>query len=143
MEAYDMIYEAIKEDGPFDGILGFSHGGTLAAGFMAHHAAQNPYDAPLFRCAIFFNAILPFQMTDEDTPIWGEEVEGRIKIPTLHVMGRNDFVYNYSLSLYNLCDVELSNILVHDKGHEIPSDGKTVTKMAAAIRDLGRRSIFY
>jgi hypothetical protein len=29
-------------EGPFDGVLGFSHGGTLAAGFMIHHAKMNP-----------------------------------------------------------------------------------------------------
>ena len=27
-EAYDLIYEMIEEDGPIDGILGFSHGAT-------------------------------------------------------------------------------------------------------------------
>nr|QTE75993.1 ZopR1 [Diffractella curvata]BBU42027.1 putative hydrolase [Diffractella curvata] len=142
MEAYDMLYEVIEEEGPFDGILGFSHGGTLATGFLAHHATLNPYDPPLFRCAVFFSSLAPFRMNDDETPVFEEGLEGKIKIPTLHVMGTKDFIYSYSLHLFNLCDVKSSAILVHDRGHEIPSDGKTLARMAAAFRDLGTRSMF-
>ncbi|KAH8799345.1 putative DUF341 family oxidoreductase [Xylogone sp. PMI_703] len=142
IEAYEMLYETLEEEGPFDGILGFSHGGALAAGFIAHHATHNPYDSSLFRCAIFFSSLPPFRMNDEQIPIFEEGLEGKINIPTLHVIGNQDFVYNYSINLYNLCDLKSSTILVHNKGHEIPTDGKTVIKMAAAIRDLSSRSMF-
>jgi predicted esterase len=142
MEAYDMLYETIEEDGPFDGILGFSHGGALATGFIAHHATHNPYGSPLFRCAVFFNSLPPFRMNEEQIPVFEKGLEGKIKIPTLHVMGNKDFVYKYSLNLYDLCDLKSSAHLVHDKGHEIPTDGKMVAKMAAAIRDLSIRSMF-
>nr|QTE76001.1 ScyR1 [Scytalidium album] len=143
MEAYDLLYETIEEDGPFDGIIGFSHGGALATGFMAHHAAKNPYDSPLFQCAIFFNSMPPFRMDDEQNPIFEKGLEGKIRIPTLHVMGTKDFAYKYSVNLYNLCDSKSSSIVLHDKGHEIPRDGKAVSKIAAAIRDLGSRSMFH
>lgn len=140
--AYDMLYEIIEEEGPFDCVLGFSHGGAVAAGLMVHHAEQNPYDSPLFRCAIFFSSFPPFRMNDNNEPILNEGLEGKITVPTLHVMGSKDFVYKYSLDLYNLCKSESSAILTHDKGHEIPTDAKLVAKMAAAIRDLSRRSMF-
>ncbi|EED18832.1 DUF341 family oxidoreductase, putative [Talaromyces stipitatus ATCC 10500] len=140
--AYNMLYEIIEEDGPFDCILGFSHGGAVAAGLMVHHITQNPYDSPLFRCAIFFNSFPPFRMNDENEPILNEGLEGKLTVPTLHVAGRQDFVYNYSLNLYKICNAETSTLLTHDGGHEIPTDAKMITKMAAAIRDLSRRSMF-
>src|SRR4051794_3769504 len=55
LDAYELLYETIALHGPFDGVLGFSHGGTLAAGFLIHHAKMSPQEPPLFRCAIFVN----------------------------------------------------------------------------------------
>ncbi|RFU24181.1 hypothetical protein B7463_g12157, partial [Scytalidium lignicola] len=37
--AYELIYDILTSDeGPFDGLVGFSHGATLAFGFLVHHA---------------------------------------------------------------------------------------------------------
>ena len=140
-EAYSLLYETIEEEGPFDGILGFSHGGALAAGFLAHHATQNPYDSPPFRCAVFFNAVPPFQMKDDQSLIFEKEIQGKITLPTLHVVGKNDFVFVHSKRLYDWCEGTTSSILMHDKGHEIPTDKKMVASIAAAIRDLSSRTM--
>jgi hypothetical protein len=53
--AYQLIYDVIEEEGPFDGILGFSQGATLASAFLMHHAEQHPLDLPFvhFKYAIF------------------------------------------------------------------------------------------
>src|SRR4051812_29511175 len=32
-DAYALLEDTLAEQGPFDGLLGFSHGGTLAAGY--------------------------------------------------------------------------------------------------------------
>ncbi|KAF2215725.1 hypothetical protein CERZMDRAFT_89976, partial [Cercospora zeae-maydis SCOH1-5] len=61
LEAYELLYDVIEDDGPFDGILGFSHGGTLASGFIMHHMAMRPSEPLPFRCALFFNALPPFR----------------------------------------------------------------------------------
>lgn len=142
-EAYDMLYDIIEEEGPFDGVLGFSHGGTLATGFIAHHVKHKPYETVPFRCAVFFNSMPPFRMNDNDSPVFESGLEGLIKIPTLHVVGNKDFVYNYSLELHSLCDEKSSTILVHDGGHEIPRSKKVVATMAAAFRELGIRAMFH
>lgn len=141
-EAYNLLYETIEEDGPFDGILGFSHGGALAAGFLAYHATHNPHDSPLFRCAVFFNSVPPFQMKDDQTLVFEKEIEGKITLPTLHVVGKNDFVLVHSKRLYESCEGKSSAILMHDKGHEIPTKRKIVASIAAAIKDLCSRSMF-
>ena len=81
-------------------------------------------------------------MNENNEPILNEGLEEKITVPTLHVLGSKDFVYGYSLSLFNLCNSESSAILVHGKGHEIPTDTKLVAKISAAIRDLSHRSMF-
>ena len=142
MEAYDLMYNIIDEEGPFDGVLGFSHGGTLASGFLIHHAKTNPYIAPPFRCAVFLNSLPPFRMNPGESPVVDKDLEGYIKIPTVNVAGTKDFVYDYSLALYGLCDPETSALLLHDKGHNIPGDAGNVKKMAKAIKDLSKRAMY-
>ncbi|KAK6213784.1 hypothetical protein QIS74_09786 [Colletotrichum tabaci] len=59
-DAYDVIYEVLREEGPFDGVFGFSQGGALAASLILHHQATNPYAPDLFKLAVFTCASLPF-----------------------------------------------------------------------------------
>ncbi|CAI7674901.1 unnamed protein product [Penicillium pancosmium] len=89
LDAYELLYETISFHGPFDGVLGFSHGGTLAAGFLIHHAKQQragilPPEAPLFRCAIFVNSLPPFHMNPGHHPVIDEDLDGYITIPCVH-----------------------------------------------------------
>lgn len=47
----------VDEEGPFDGVMCFSLGATVAASFMIHRLRKNPHKEllqPTFRCAIFF-----------------------------------------------------------------------------------------
>ncbi|KAI1834654.1 hypothetical protein DTO006G1_3518 [Penicillium roqueforti] len=81
LEAYEQLSETVALEGPFDGVLGFSHGGTLAAGFMIHHAKMNPNEPALFRCAIFINSLPPFRMEPGKRPIVDKGLEGFISIP--------------------------------------------------------------
>ncbi|KAH8802507.1 serine hydrolase FSH [Xylogone sp. PMI_703] len=56
------ILEIAEEEGPFDGILGYSQGGTLAAQSILRHQEENPYATPdelPFRFGIFFNSSTP------------------------------------------------------------------------------------
>ena len=66
--AYELIYEAIEEEGPFDAILGFSQGASLAYLFLQQHACKHPFEPPwsLFRCAIFICGMPRFRL--EDSP---------------------------------------------------------------------------
>ncbi|TQB72748.1 hypothetical protein MPDQ_006464 [Monascus purpureus] len=144
LEAYELLYEVVEQDGPFDGVLGFSHGGTLASGFLVHHAKTRPYDPPPFRCAVFLNSLPPFRMESLDkTPVVDEGLEGYINIPTLSIAGRKDFAYKFSLALHGLCDPRVSHLVVHDKGHDVPRDPKNVSAMAQAIRALLTEALLY
>ncbi|KAG2413048.1 hypothetical protein HFD88_010607 [Aspergillus terreus] len=135
-DAYDRLYDTIDEEGPFDGVLGFSHGGTLAAGFLIHHAKLYPQGPPLFRCAIFINSLPPFRMDPGQDPVVDDGLDGYIAIPTVSIGGAQDPLFEYSHALHRLCDPAVSTWVVHSKGHGIPGDSKNVAIMAAAIRKL-------
>ncbi len=141
-EAYEHLSETIEQEGPFDGILGFSHGGTLAAGFLAHHAKTHPYISAPFRCAVFISSLPPFRLDEGERPVFEDGLQGCINIPTIHVVGTNDFVYSHSLKLYNLCDPRSTSLVVHDKGHVIPGDRKFLGTMTKAFRELNAKTSF-
>ena len=148
-EAYDFLYDVIDEEGPFDAILGFSQGATLAYGFLAQHARNHPYESPtsLFRCAIFFGALPPFRTKGKDGAaaeqlIYDEDLQGAVRIPTLHVAGKSDFVYPHSVKLHQLCNASWAGLVVHPKGHEIPKDPKNVALIADGIREASLHAMF-
>ncbi|OKL56915.1 hypothetical protein UA08_07742 [Talaromyces atroroseus] len=61
-EAHELIWNIIEEDGPFDGVMGFSQGAALAASILLHHEKNTPLETPPFRFAIFICASLPFSV---------------------------------------------------------------------------------
>ena len=141
-EAYEQLLDVIETDGPFDAVIGFSHGGTLACGFIAHWTKQHPYENPPFRCAVFFNSLPPFVVGRDGEFVFEMGLKGCVNIPTLHVVGREDFIYEHSLKLYQVCEEKSATLILHEKGHEIPSEPKVLKKVTAAMRELSHRIIF-
>ncbi|KAL9033098.1 MAG: hypothetical protein Q9214_007670, partial [Letrouitia sp. 1 TL-2023] len=139
-EAYELIYEAIEADGPFDGILGFSQGATLAYSFLDHHAKAHPFDPPLFRCGVFICAIPPFLMEDGEV-VYRQDVAS-LSIPSLHIACSRDPVYKHSQALYQHCQKGTAVMINLDKGHTIPGDPKSAAAIGKAVRDLTQRAVF-
>ncbi|KAJ5137695.1 hypothetical protein N7526_003928 [Penicillium atrosanguineum] len=139
LEAYNLLYETNALHGPFDGVLGFSHGGTLAAGLLIHPAKMLPQEPPLVRCAIFVNSLPPFRMHPGEYPVVDKGLEGYIKIPCVNVAGAKDPLFPCSLALHRICDPQSSPFVVHEKGHDIPTDRKNVAILAHAVRRLSMK----
>jgi predicted esterase len=99
LAAYEQLDEAIALHGLFEGVLGFSHGGTLAAGYLIHHAKMLPGQAPPFRCAIFVNPLPPFKMHPGQRPVIDQGLEGWIRIPVENIAGAMDELFDFSLAL--------------------------------------------
>lgn len=62
LSAEQDILDIAEQDGPFDGILGYSQGATLAAQAILRHEQQHPHALPSekpFRFGIFFNGGTP------------------------------------------------------------------------------------
>ncbi|OIW35581.1 hypothetical protein CONLIGDRAFT_690178 [Coniochaeta ligniaria NRRL 30616] len=59
-EAHKVVAATIADEGPFDGVIGFSQGASLALSFMMDHEISCPNQAVPFKFGIFFcsNAVI-------------------------------------------------------------------------------------
>lgn len=64
--AHGFLTTVVEEDGPYDGVIGFSEGAALAASFLLSHQASDESVLRLpFKLAVFFNAVLVLSPSDE------------------------------------------------------------------------------
>jgi len=84
--AMDYLYQIMEKDGPFDGIVGYSEGATVAATLLLHEQRRFEREGriPMFKCALFFAGWPP--MTPEfDGIVLADETDLTITIPTCHI----------------------------------------------------------
>ena len=93
------------------------------------------------RCALFFSAMPPFQLGEKDQWVYDQGL-GELSIPSVHVVGKSDFMLEHSLKLHASCDPATASLVVHSKGHEIPGDKDSVGLISGAVRELGLRAMF-
>ncbi|KAA8905058.1 DUF341 domain-containing protein [Sphaerosporella brunnea] len=142
LSALDLLHEYIAEEGPFDGVVGFSQGAALAATLMIRHDQLNQTVEPLFRCAIFMCGAAPCDWRGLDAGgkvrKLGVETDGKlIHVPTAHILGANDEAVGESHILRGLCGERGKVVYDHGGGHEVPRAPKEVTLgMAQAVRDV-------
>lgn len=60
-DAHDLILNFIEDEGPFDGVIGFSQGAALASSLILRRAKDITAE-PLFQIAVFICASLPFDL---------------------------------------------------------------------------------
>lgn len=63
-EAMDDMADFIEDNGPFDGVIGFSQGASMAATFLLDHYTRFPDEAPPFDFAIFLSSVAAFSPDD-------------------------------------------------------------------------------
>ncbi|PGH23856.1 hypothetical protein AJ80_02104 [Polytolypa hystricis UAMH7299] len=137
LEAY------VEEEGPFDGILAFSHGATLAASFLIYKSQQRRTQKQLalgFKCAIFISGAPPVEFgglrEDGTTGSLHDLSDGElISVPTVHIWGRKDNSVASPLSDITALYSQRITCL-HDGGHEVPGPEtkKALTDSVKAIR---------
>ncbi|KAG9239334.1 serine hydrolase FSH [Amylocarpus encephaloides] len=59
--AHNLVLDVIREEGPFDGVIGFSQGAALAAAFIARQADISPSEE-FFKVAVFIATSMPFDL---------------------------------------------------------------------------------
>jgi len=124
----DMVARVVREDGPFDGVMGFSQGSALAALIILRAAIQKvvdynvfpneklrcrinemktrfPKELMVFKFAILFSGFRSY--SSRHSPIY-EMIESikqstpklldEIVIPTLHIIGKEDNVIDTNMS---------------------------------------------
>jgi len=110
---------------PFDGVLGFSQGGAVAGLVVA--LLERPLQFPEFlvdgkaphpplRFGIYISGFKPVEIT-----LAPAFKGGKLKTPSLHVIGRNDVIVEdlRSITLIDAC--ENPRVEWHEGGHFIPS----------------------
>lgn len=139
--AMECIDEIVEEDGPFNGILGFSQGATMAFCYLHHRLRMCPFDPPFipFACAIFISA--SGTAKDQSTLVEYIGSTGRnVTIPTLHVYGKEDVDSEAAMTMYEHCKAGDAEFLLHLHGHAIPADVDSARRIAKAIKAVERKS---
>ena len=132
----------IVEEGPFDGIIAFSQGTSLAAALLLelqNGAANGEGPRPqLLSCAVFLSGRLPYidaGNTEAQSTFCMKDAV--IKIPTAHIWGASDDLEpGQSQALTRLCSADDMVTFVHQGGHEIPGSGsqEALTGSVRAMR---------
>lgn len=57
-QAHELIHEIIEEEGPFDGVIGFSQGAALALSMLMDQELNKPGERPIFSFAVLFSCLI-------------------------------------------------------------------------------------
>ncbi|KAE8351364.1 serine hydrolase FSH [Aspergillus coremiiformis] len=128
--AIEHTMRIIETQGPFDAVMGFSQGAALAFSLLVNHAKI--HGVPLFKAAVFICGAAPFEPSGRET-IKSTPGEYLVKIPTAHIVGKQDQLYDTGLYLYGLCEPSKAEFYDHGSRHMIPFDGKNTEAMVSAI----------
>ena len=128
-EALKRIAQTIEQEGPFDGVLGFSQGATIAAYCCLHpELCTTP-----FRFAIIFSAFAP---RDPSFDLGGCAAQS---LPTFHCFGLNDPSVPPESSRRVAAHFDQASKAAirheHDGGHGVPSDANLRAALKAFISE--------
>jgi predicted esterase len=152
--ALKYLLKMMEERGPFDGIIGYSEGATVAATLLLHEQRRSVKKGikPMFKYAIFFAGWPPLD-PDTHAMVLSDESDLMIQIPTCHIskfrsvvirgelwltlalVGSLDPYVHGSLALFNVCDPDTAYLFDHAKGHTLPRDKDTVRELGDVVRE--------
>ncbi len=140
--ALSQLATYVTMEGPFDGVLAYSHGATLAAMFLVQHTKKHPSSPLPFRCAIFISGGVPadpIALEKGEISFLHHERNGQLlNLPTAHIWGRNDnLLPGTSQILSELCGDATRFISIHDEGHDVPS-ARSREAVLGAVRAIRR-----
>ena len=135
------IYNEIERNGDVGGIIGYSEGALVAATFLVDQERQfRQHGRPrqIKMCLMFtgWPAIDP----SGKGLLLADEVEERIMVPSIHVIGSSDPFLPGAMALSALFDEDTAILFDHGKGHTIPRDSQTVKELADTIRDTMQKA---
>ena len=111
------LEQVLRDEGPFDGVLGFSQGGAAAAILCAAIQTEQ-IAAPQFRFGLFFGAFAPRD------PSYSAFIKSAgLNLPSLHFYGEADNLVteDRTSELHGFFDGGAALMVSHPQGHCIPS----------------------
>lgn len=112
-ETMNLIHDVFKSVGPFDGILGFSQGASLASlicGLKEHN--EFPFDFHFAIIVAGFESLVESHQYLYDKAITTE---------SLHIVGENDTCIPKELSMGLAEKFQSPEVVCHDGGHLVPT----------------------
>ncbi|KAF1912821.1 serine hydrolase FSH [Ampelomyces quisqualis] len=136
-ETLNYLYQLLETEGPFDGIVGYSEGATIAGTLLLHEQMREKEEGrtPMLKCALFFGGWPPMTPT-LDGLVLADESDLMIEVPTTHIIGSLDPYLHGNIALYNICDPDTAFIFDHAKGHTLPRDKNMVKELGDIIRRM-------
>ena len=64
-----------------------------------------------------------------------------IVIPTAHIVGKQDPIYELSMQLYGLCEPSKAELYDHGSKHMVPFDMKNTEEMVRVIEETVAKAI--
>jgi len=135
-QCHAYIVDVVNEEGPFDGVVGFSQGAAAAATALLYSQSLDPRAPPLFNFAVFFSSTRALDASstgDSTADLPAAKSVLLPPIPTVHVVGQKDAVRTQSMELYELANEQYSRLITHEGGHWIPKDALFARKMQDAF----------
>jgi predicted esterase len=119
-ESLDYIAKFCRENGPFDGVYGFSQGTAIITNFSHPSIWKDKYKMEL--CPWKFAILACGGASHQINIIKSSPSTNAIiiyNIPSFHIFGRRDPILNDSISISNYWDPNQKEIYYHSRGHEI------------------------
>lgn len=135
------LYRVCEQEGPFDGIFGYSEGATVAATFVIDYLQKcsTSQIEMLLKCAVFMNGSAPYAA--DGGAIYLADRDGEvITIPTCHILAHNDGMLSESLALFNICRQDRAVIVDHGRGHVFPTEPSALELILHGFRHLATRT---
>ncbi|KAG7387614.1 Family of serine hydrolases 3 [Phytophthora pseudosyringae] len=126
-EAIEYVATFVKNEGPFDGIFGFSQGGTMAS-LILQRQVSTPESPFAFRFAFFVSA----------GAVGDSKYRSDVKVdmPSLHIIGETDAVVDNERSLALKDFFVNPKVLMHPGGHYIPTNKEPKDAYRAFFKEL-------
>ncbi|KAL9115467.1 MAG: hypothetical protein Q9227_000788 [Pyrenula ochraceoflavens] len=134
-KALEVVQVQLRNYGPFDGIIAFSEGSTVAATLLA---SEDQQDRAPVRFAVFISGNPALTLNYNGDATMRAEPHKAIRLPTCHVLGSRDPNIERNMELYQQCDSANAVLIDHGKGHIIPSDSESVARIVGGICQVGQ-----
>ncbi|KAI0124042.1 serine hydrolase FSH [Xylariales sp. AK1849] len=137
VRAIDYLFKIMEEEGPFEGIIGYSEGATVAGTLLLYEQRRREKEGrePMIKCAIFFAGWPPLDPATF-AMVLSDQSDLMIDIHTCHIIGSLDPYVAGSLALYNTCEPDTAYMFDHGKGHTLPREKGVVKELCDVVRNM-------
>lgn len=144
LRSHEYLTEIVEEEGPFEGILGFSQGAEVAASLLFYQGQD-----VTFKFGVFIGGGVPYDVdalaTGKDSKpvkMRADTHSARINIPTAHVIGRGDAYREVAKGFVALCNPREVKVYDHKGSHIVPRGQEAMEDLTAALNWVVERAMY-